>query len=65
MNSTEVQLAEYFEKAADLAEHVKRDIQKGQEITEKNIIALNQFIIAANAITDLTTNINRRNMSLN
>lgn len=65
MDETQRALAIYVNRAADLADAVKSDIQKKGYITDKTVIALNGFIIAANNIADLTTALNQINMSLN
>lgn len=47
-------LAEFIEKAQILASHVKRNIQKTNSlIDDKTVLALNEYIFAANAAVDL------------
>lgn len=59
-------LANYVNKATNLAELVKNNIQKNNnKIDEKTILALNEFIIAANEIKDLIDYIEKDNVLLN
>jgi hypothetical protein len=44
---------DYVNAGADLAESVKRNITKDGIIDDATVIALNDFIIATNAIADL------------
>lgn len=47
-------LAEFIEKAQILAVNVKRNIQKNDcTIDDKTVLALNDYIFAANAAVDL------------
>jgi hypothetical protein len=43
----------YVNAGADLAESVKRNIVKNGVIDDKTVVALNDFIIAINAMADL------------
>lgn len=45
-------LNNYAHAAANLAESVKHDIQHGGVIEDNTVLALNDFIIAANAVAD-------------
>lgn len=65
IDETQRALAIYVNRAADLADSIKRDIQKKGYISDKTVIALNDFIIAANVIADLTTALNQINITLN
>lgn len=59
MDDTQLSLALYVNKASELAEQVRHDIQHNNgTITEKTVKVLNAFIIAANMIKDLTSTIN-------
>lgn len=62
---TERALAIYFNKAADLAEAVKSDIQKTGKITNKTVLALNAFHVAANNIADLVQTMDKINKTIN
>ncbi len=53
-NETKKALMAYVNTATDLAESVKRNIAKNGIIDNKTVLALNEFIIASNAIADLT-----------
>ena len=53
-DATQRALALYVNRASDLAESVKKDIQKRGYISEKTVLALNAFITAANNIADLS-----------
>lgn len=64
-DETQRALAIYVNRAADLADAVKVDIQKKGYITDKTVIALNNFIIASNNIADLTNALNEINIKLN
>lgn len=47
-------LAEFIKKAQILATNVKRNIQKNDSlIDDKTVLALNEYIFAANAVVDL------------
>ncbi len=48
----------YVDAGHDLAENIKRCIQKDGCIDNKTIIALNEFTIASNNIKDLTDELN-------
>lgn len=65
MDQTDRALALYVNRASDLAEAVKKDIQKKGYISNKTVLALNAFIIAANNIKDLTDELDKINMELN
>lgn len=65
IDETQRALAIYVNRAADLAEAVKKDIQKKGYISDKTVVILNDFIIAANNIADLTTALNQINITLN
>ena len=65
MTKEERALAMYVNKATDLAEAVKADIQKKGYISNKTILALNAFITAANNVRDLTYLIEKVNKELN
>lgn len=58
-------LMRYVNTASDLAESVKRNIIKNGLIDDKTVLALNEFIIASNAISDLTDELNKDNLKLN
>jgi len=62
MSSRDTQraLATYVNAATDLAEALKDNIQHGNKITDATILKLNEFRIAANAIADLTEQINSK-----
>lgn len=57
---TQRALAKYVNAATDLAERVKSDIQHGGEITDATVLKLNEFRIAANAVSDLIDEINNK-----
>jgi hypothetical protein len=66
MLKTQKLLADYVNKATDLAESVRRNIQHNNAIIDnKTVIALNEFIIAANGIKDLTDELEKVNTKLN
>lgn len=65
MDATQRALAIYVNRASDLAEAVRLDIQKKGYISTKTILALNAFIVAANNIKDLTEQLDIINESLN
>ncbi len=65
IDETQRALAVFVNRAADLADSVKKDIQKKGYISDKTVICLNDFIISMNSIADLTTALNQINMTLN
>lgn len=74
MKTEERLLSRYVEAAADLAEALKRNIVhnkvtvKGVELTvvdDKTVLALNNFVIAANSIKDMTEVLTKRNNTFN
>lgn len=65
MDVTKRALAQYVNKAQDLAESIKRNIVKDGIVDDKTILALNAFIIASNAISDLQEDLKLTNMKLN
>lgn len=62
-------ILEYVNAATALAESVKRNIVKGRQnppvIDDKTVIALNNFIIAANSIKDFTNHLEQDTIKLN
>jgi len=58
-------LATYVDTAANLAEAVKRDLQKTGKISQKTILALNAFIVAANDVESLLEPLNQMNKVIN
>lgn len=64
-NKTQRALIIYVNAAADLAESVKRDIQKKGYVTDPTVLALNKFIIASNNVDDITTAIKDLSKDLN
>lgn len=58
MKLTKKALTKYINAAEDLAEHVKRNIQKDGCIDNKTVLALNNLIIAMNEIKDFTDDLN-------
>lgn len=56
--TTKELLQNYVNTAADLAETIKKDIQKDGRVSNKTVLALNQFIIAANELSDITNELN-------
>lgn len=65
MGVSKKQFIKYVDTAATLAESLKRDIQKDGLITNKTVLALNEFIIASNELVDLTDSIRDPNTKLN
>lgn len=73
MSKTKQQLADYVQKATNLAESVKRNIVHGKKyngqitavIDDETVLKLNEFIISANSIRDLTDELNESNTQLN
>jgi len=53
------------EYSKSLAESIKRNIQKDGCIDDKTVLALNEFIIAANAIEDSTEEIRKTGIKYN
>lgn len=66
VDQTELALTLYVNKASDLAECLRHDIQHNDsKVSTKTILALNTFIIAANQIKDLTDIIDKNSIKLN
>lgn len=73
MSDTKIKLMAYVDKANGLADSVKSNILHGKKhngqivavIDDKTVNALNEFIIAANAIEDLTEELNKQNIKFN
>lgn len=61
----ELLLENYIHKASDLAEAVKVNIKQNNKIDNKTILALNDFIIAANDIAFFTDKLTESNQKLN
>jgi len=57
---TQRALARYVNAATDLAEAVKENIQHGGKITDTTVLKLNEFRIAANAVQDMTEELEKR-----
>lgn len=58
-------LTDYINAATDLAENVKRNIKKKNVIDNETVLALNNFIIAANSIAFLEDKLTASKMKLN
>lgn len=59
-------LAAYVDKATDLAEAVRNAVQHNSGVIDnKTVLALNDFIIAANNIKDLTDTLENDSIKLN
>lgn len=65
MARTKQALIKYVDTASILADSVKRNIQHDGKIDNKTVLALNEFIIAANDISSLTDELNKDKMKLN
>lgn len=66
MDSAQLALALYVDKASDLAEAIRHDVQHNNgAISNKTILALNAFVIAANQIKDLTDTLEQSTTKLN
>lgn len=66
MEDKQLQLALYVNKASELAEAVRYNIQHNNSvITPETIVILNAFIIAANQIKDLTDVVQNGQIQLN
>lgn len=57
-------LMKYVDTASDLAESIKRNIQHDGIIDDETVLKLNEFIIAANNIEDMTQELKNPNMKL-
>lgn len=55
----------FVDAGENLAEVLKKQIQKGGIITNEVVLALNEYIIASNEIRDLKDNLNETDESLN
>lgn len=64
-DTTKKALLRYVDTANALAESVKRNIQKDGCIDDKTVLALNEFIIAANAINDSAEILRNKNNKYN
>ncbi len=64
-SETKRALKKYVDAATDLAEQVKRNIQKDGCIDDKTVLALNEFVISANEIADLTDQLNENESNRN
>lgn len=62
---TKLSLKKYVDTAVTLAESVKRNIQKDGCIDDKTVLALNEFVIASNAISDLTEQLSADDIKYN
>ncbi len=58
MSVTKEAFAKYVDAGHELAERVKKNIQKDRIISDETVLALNEFIIASNAVKDLTDKLN-------
>ena len=67
MDADKKQLIAYIQWASNLAESVRRDIQRSDsKISTATVLALNEFVTAANAIKDITDQIdNEEEKNLN
>lgn len=58
-------LRKYTDAATGLAEAVKRNIKHDSKIDKVTVLALNEFIIAANEVSFFTDKLNNANIKLN
>lgn len=58
-------LIKFILTAKDLAKSVRRNISHDNKIDTQTISALNEFMIAANVIKDLTDMLERENQKIN
>lgn len=65
MGITKKQFARYITTASALAEHVKRCLTKEGIIDNKAVLALNDFIIAANEVNDTLSQLTNEDKSPN
>jgi hypothetical protein len=65
MARTKQALIKYVDTATALAESIKRNIQHDGKVDNKTVLALNEFIIAANDISSLTDELTKDKMKLN
>jgi len=65
MDKTKELFTVYINTAADLAENVKRNIKDDAMIDDATVLALNNFIKAAQAIKYLTDELNKDKVSIN
>lgn len=65
MDENKRMFANYINAARDLAESIKRDIQRDGKITNSTVLALNAFIISTNATQDITNEITNDTQVLN
>ena len=54
-------IVRYVNAATDLAESVKKNIQHGGKITKETVLKLNEFSIAANAVSDFIDHLKATN----
>lgn len=55
-------LARYVNAATDLAESVKRNIQHGGKVDDETVLKLNEFSIAANAVSSMLEEVKRKSI---
>lgn len=58
-------IANYFESAQALADAVKKEIIKGKDLNKDTILALNNFAIAANEVSELTDEFLKYSIKMN
>lgn len=65
MSAEKRALAIYVNKATDLADSIKRNIRHDGFIDDQTVLALNDFIIAANNVQDLIEILEKHKVVLN
>lgn len=65
MSNEKILLLNYVDTATNLAEAIKKDIQKKGVISNQTVLSLNEFIIAANQFHDVISGLERERRILN
>lgn len=65
MGITKQAFIRYVDAGHNLAELIKKNIQKDGLITNETVLALNEFIISSNAVKDLTDELEEDNERFN
>lgn len=63
MGLSKKDIQNYVDKSSNLAENVKRNVMHGGMVDDKTVLALNEFIIAANNIQDLIAELNKNKVT--
>lgn len=58
-------LVQYVDSAADLAEHMREDLRKGESYSDETVLALSRFVAISHAVKNMLDTLDEKNVKLN